>query len=398
MPGFINSSYKNYGTGDFQIYKQNNAINISFFNLLICFHKKYLYDVKNVDYIIIGLGIGGLAFAETLRNNNKSFVVFDNNLKGATTASGGVLNPTVLKRFTAAWNIEAFADYAIPFYENLGEKLQSEILTPVKIYRILNSVEEQNDWIVASGKNRMQPYLQSDLLKNNNGAINAPFKLGKVNKGYQLHPKKLISEYRLLLKQNNYLISEEFQSEFINIKGGTVAYKNYKARHIVFAEGAKVVKNPFFTLAVSPNVPKHFVGNKGEYIIIKAPELKINVVLKGSLMIIPLGGDLYKVGASYSRDDFSIDPTKEACEDISVKLKKMINCDFKVVDQVAGIRPTVKDRKPLIGSLNDGQNIYFLNGLGTRGLTMAPLLAKHLFDFIEEEKSLPKEVDIKRFV
>ena len=32
----------------------------------------------DVDYIIVGLGLAGLAFAEELENNDKSFVIFEN--------------------------------------------------------------------------------------------------------------------------------------------------------------------------------------------------------------------------------------------------------------------------------------------------------------------------------
>ena len=126
--------------------------------------------------------------------------------------------------------------------------------------------------------------------------------------------------------------------------------------------------------------------------------MKCDSILKGSVMLIPLGDDLYKVGASYGRDDFSMHITNEACDGISAKLKKMIACDFEVVDQVVGIRPTVKDRKPLLGVLLNNKPIAFLNGLGTRGLTMAPFLAKQLFDLLENNVSLPEEIDLNRFL
>jgi len=76
--------------------------------------------VKNVDYIIVGMGIAGLVFSKTLRDHGKSFVVIDSPKQGATKASGGVLNPTVLKRFTPAWNTVEFVLKAATFYESLA--------------------------------------------------------------------------------------------------------------------------------------------------------------------------------------------------------------------------------------------------------------------------------------
>ena len=136
---------------------------------------------------------------------------------------------------------------------------------------------------------------------------------------------------------------------------------------------------------------------KESILLLRLPDLKSEAILKGPVMIIPLGDDLYKVGASYGRDDYSTHTTQRACEEISEKLSKMISCDFRVVDQVTGIRPTVKDRKPLVGCLHSTKSVSFLNGLGTRGLTMAPQLAAHLYRYLEHDVPVPEIIDIKRF-
>ena len=41
--------------------------------------------------------------------------------------------------------------------------------------------------------------------------------------------------------------------------------------------------------------------------------------------------------------------------------------------------------------------MFVLNGLGTRGVMIAPYVSKQLFDFIEDEKPLEKEINISRF-
>ncbi len=353
--------------------------------------------MKKVDYIIVGLGIAGICFAETLLQQGKTLLVVEDGKKGATTASGGVLNPTVLKRFTAAWNASQFFERAIPFYKAIGERLHENCINPIGIHRIFYTVEEQNDWVVASDKNELSNFLSSEIQNNGNAALNAPLGIGKVIGGALLKPAELIETYREYLQKNEMLLSEILDYTLLDVTENSVSYKNYIANQIVFAQGAKVRDNPFFNLSVSPNGSKVFVGNKGEYLIFKAPKLQVTAVLKGPVMIIPLGNDLYKVGASYGRDDYSEGITASAREGIVSKLKKMISCDFEIVDQVSGIRPTVKDRKPLLGNFPETPNLYFLSGLGTRGLSMAPLLSEWLYDFIEKRKELPKEVDLRRF-
>ena len=61
------------------------------------------------------------------------------------------------------------------------------------------------------------------------------------------------------------------------------------------------------------------------------------------------------------------------------KLKKVIDVPYKIIGQAAGIRPAVKDRRPLVGIHKTHKNLAVLNGLGTRGVMIAPTLAKELF-------------------
>ena len=56
-----------------------------------------------VDYIIIGIGLGGISFCEQLKTHNKTFVVFDNASQKSSVVAGGLYNPIVLKRFTSVW-------------------------------------------------------------------------------------------------------------------------------------------------------------------------------------------------------------------------------------------------------------------------------------------------------
>ena len=67
------------------------------------------------------------------------------------------------------------------------------------------------------------------------------------------------------------------------------------------------------------------------------------------------------------------------------------------MNHLAGIRPTVKDRKPLVGTHLEYKKIHILNGLGTRGVMLGPSLANDLFQNIENGIALDNYIDIKRF-
>ncbi|WP_347373942.1 FAD-dependent oxidoreductase [Aequorivita sp. Q41] len=345
--------------------------------------------MKKVDYIIVGLGIAGISLCEQLQKHNKSFLVIDSGQAGATAKSGGVFNPTVLKRFTAAWNASSFYPAALKFYNQLSDKLQFNVFEETPILRIFKNVEEQNNWTVASDKKELQHFLSTDFLKNTNSAIEAPFGFGEVLGTAQIPPTNLLSAYKNHLQHIDSLLLEGFQYEMIQQQEDKVVYKNISAKKIIFAEGAMVVENPFF-----PNTA--IVGNKGEYVVIKAKNLSLEVLLKGSVYVIPMGNDTYKVGATYSRDDYSLNATEIAKEEIVSKLKTVINCPFEVVSQTVGVRPTTRDHRPLLGCLDENPKLVFYNGLGTRGFFMAPLLSEILYTYLEENNPLSNEIDIRR--
>ena len=63
----------------------------------------------------------------------------------------------------------------------------------------------------------------------------------------------------------------------------------------------------------------------------------------------------------------------------------------------AGIRPTMLDRRPVLGRHPEYPSLYVYNGLGTKGYMLAPLLSKEMADFILTETAVDKEVSLGRF-
>ena len=136
---------------------------------------------------------------------------------------------------------------------------------------------------------------------------------------------------------------------------------------------------------------------KGELITIHAPALDIDFLLKSTLFVLPLGNHLYKVGATFNWTDKTSNPSEEGKIELIDKLAKVINVPYKIMDQTAGIRPTVAGRRPLVGKHPKHQNLAILNGLGTRGVMIGPTVAKALYNHLENQEELEKDIDIIRF-
>ncbi len=344
-----------------------------------------------IDYIIVGFGLAGMSFTEILDRNKKSFVVFEDTSQQSSRIAGGLLNPVILKRFTLAWKVQEQIKHALPLYNRLEERFNSSFYNDLPVLRRFNSIEEQNTWAAAYDKPLLEPFLNPKLVhKDVYPTVDGSHHYGKVKNTGKIEIGKMLDVYIDDLIKRDCYTNKSFEYEKLEIDESSVSYKGIKAKRIVFAEGYGIKKNPFFKY-----LP--MIGNKGEYIIIKSPELKLNEVIKSSIFIIPLGDDLYKVGATYDHHDKELQTTEKAKTKLVKALELLLKVPFEVVNQIVGLRPTVIDRRPLVGKHNDFENLYVLNGLGTRGILIGPTIANELYDMIEENMPLDKEIDIRRF-
>ena len=343
----------------------------------------------SLDYVIVGSGLAGLMLCEQLRARGKSFLVVSNTSQQASIVASGLYNPVVLKRFNMAWNADQQLPVALSAYKKIESLLGIKIDDQRPIYRIFNSIEEQNNWFLACDKPKLQQFLVPKILDNNNPSIQAPFGCGEVKFTGRVDTKLLLEAYINHLKSNDLFVEETFDYSLLELNH-EVNYKKITAKNLIFAEGFGLRNNPFFnTLPLE--------GTKGELLVVHAPDLKCDVILKAAVFIIPIGNDNYLVGSTYAWNDYSNTPTESAKNELLEKLKKLILCPFKVVQQRAGIRPTVADRRPLVGQHETHKNLYVMNGLGSRGVLIAPSIAKDLIAHIEDDITLPKEIDINRF-
>ncbi|MFQ3173408.1 MAG: glycine oxidase [Flavobacterium sp.] len=344
-----------------------------------------------IDYLIIGCGLAGIAFSEIALQNGKTVFVMDNNSQSSSKIAGGLYNPVILKRFSEVWKAQEQLVFMDAFYTTVEDKIKTKVDFKKPILRKFFSVEEQNNWFAASDKKSLAPFLSTELIKKKYSGIESPYNYGEVLQTGHVDTAVLLKEYREYLFKNGMFAESSFEYELLEILSDRVRYKDIEAKNIIFAEGFGMHANPYFM-----QLPLD--GTKGELFIIKAPELGLDVIVNTSVFILPLGNDLFKVGATYNWKDKTDLPTEDGKLELIDRIKEIVSCDFEIVEHFAGVRPTVKDRRPLVGTHAVHFSIHVLNGLGTRGVMLGPTMAQALFDYIEKEIPLDKEIDIKRFL
>ncbi len=343
-----------------------------------------------LDYLIVGSGLAGMAVAKTLQGRGLSFLTYDQSAQGASQVAAGLYNPVVLKRLNLTWRGEELMRDSLPFYRKLQEELQLHADHPLPLLRLLHTPAEQNAWVEASDRPGLSSFLQPEFIANTNPHLTAPYGFGLVRDSGWLNTSLLLNAWAEKMVAAGHLKREQFDHKALVQKGTHWEYQGLQARKVVFCEGFGMMQNPFFNA-----LPLQ--GTKGEYLTIHAPELAEQRIVKSSVFLIPLGRDRYRVGATYAWNDYSHQPTEAAREQLLQKLKTFLRCPFTVQGQSAGIRPTVPDRRPLVGAHPEHRSLFLLNGLGSRGVLLAPFAADRLIRFAEEAEPLPEEMDLERY-
>jgi len=137
---------------------------------------------------------------------------------------------------------------------------------------------------------------------------------------------------------------------------------------------------------------------KGEVLILKCSGLKLNKTLNAGLFVLPLGDDTFKIGSTFTWEDLSPTPSESGKRELIEKFERITSAPFEIISHLAGVRPTVADRRPLLGSHPGCRKLLTFNGLGTKGVMLAPYFSSMLSNYVTQNQPLHPEVDIVRFI
>lgn len=340
------------------------------------------------DAIIVGQGIAGTALALQLDLEGKKLLIIDPNQNNASKVAAGLINPLVYKRVTKSWMADTLLPYAYQWYSELETQLNSSFLYKQAIIKLFNDQAHIDVWNKKHQQN-MSAYtdleafdVEKYLFK---GVVGA-----RVTKatGF-VDTKTYLKSAQSYLAAKHMVINDSLDYAQLNLEESPYTYLHYKAAKIFFCEGYQGAYNPFFSY-----LP--FSLTKGEGLDIQM-DSNIDQIFTKGFFIKPQGENIYKIGSTFNWEDKTTTPTKEARIAMEHKLKGLVDTPFEIKEHWAGIRPTVKDRRPLIGAHPIHQNLYIFNGLGTKGVMLAPYFSAELYRYAYLCDTLNEEVNIKRF-
>jgi len=320
---------------------------------------------KNKPFLIVGQGLAGTILAHHFLEAHIPFEIWDapDVYFNSSHAAGGIFNPVTGRKLEKTWLAEELFTYLPAFYARLEKSLKASFFFPMPLFRPFANAEMRT-WLEDRKSQIDHDYLdwtEEGVWVKEAGWVDVS-ELVRVSRAY-------FTELGIF-QERIYEPSDAFD-------------------RVIFCEGFHGQQNPLWA-----KLP--FLPAKGELMIFESEQPSKEYILSKNGFILPLGGDQFKVGASYRWDEFSNSETADAQAELLSKLNAMGVESFTSVSTRVGVRPATQDRRPFIG-MHPNLPIGIFNGFGSKGVSLTPFFAQAFVHEIQGVNELPFDVSIRRF-
>ena len=326
------------------------------------------------DYLIIGQGLAGSVLAYQLLSRNKTVAIIDEQKSStASLVAAGLVNPLTGPK---------------TFYKHIEKETAVTLFHEKTIYRPFASVQTLNDMEGRSSQPNYRKFIRCFCSHDKHSGFIQDIHGGVELFGAVLDVFLFVKTLRLFFAARAFLVNERFDENALQITDHEINYKGIRSSRLIFCSGHQIQESNLFGWV--PIAPV-----KGEILHLKIKE-NFETIYNKSCFIIPQSNGFYKAGSTYKRSDLAEEPSETGKNEIRLKLEALLKMSYETVKHEAGIRPGTVSRRPIIGFHPKYKNICIFNGLGTKGVSLAPYFSNQFVKCLEEGNNLDKEVDIKK--
>lgn len=323
------------------------------------------------DHIIVGQGLAGTTLAWALRERGFRVCILDRGDSGTSSQiAAGLITPVTGLRMAASWRYAEFFSFATAFYERIEQKTGSRFIHPGPAVRFFVDDTERAAFEKRAGT------LLRGLVGEPRDAVNAAW-FATEQGGFEMPAAArldaaayLEASRECLRREDSFHVCNLDVTHDIEFKPNGVWLPRFDlaAERVLFCQGFEAVEHALFR-----SLP--FNPAKGEILTLRIPELAERRVMHRGIWLAPLGGDRFLAGSTFDRERLDRVPTTAGHNEIVGRLRAMLRLPFEVIDHRAGVRPAMRDGRPVIGQHPANPRLGIFNGLGSKGALLAPFFA-----------------------
>jgi len=342
------------------------------------------------DVLIVGAGLAGsiLAYRLTLAGQ-KVLLVSDPSIPSASRAAAGLINPVTGQRLVLQDDIEVLLASAQHFYHDIEARFGINILHKREMLRVFRSEKEKAAWENRTRDPAYHPYIDHEL--HNDPGVNMDHGgFFQHHTGY-LDTNTMLDALHQWFRKQEILIEAPLLYSDVAIEPGSIQWQAVQAERIIFCEGWRGQKNPWFdwlpfqpvkgeilTLSTEAPIPEHII-NRGKWLL-------------------PINKETFKLGATYNWNECNETITDDAKQELLDAMEHIFltRPSARVVNHLAGVRPGTRDKQPFVGLHPEHAQLGIFNGFGSKGSLMIPWHAEQFRCHLMDGTPLPEQADIRR--
>lgn len=322
---------------------------------------------------IVGNGLAAHVLAQTLIQRGLEVEVFAADFPGAASkAAWGLLNPVHLKTRTLTYGALGF-ELALAFYSQCQERLDAHFMEPVVLRHYFRDESDNTRWIQAWQEGLHQHIHCGDTYVD-------------VLRAASISIPHFLSASQQDLERRGYWRNAVGQeAELMN-----VPVSNW----VIWAQGVWACSSSLFGwVPLRPSAGVQVEWNQ------PSSEFQPLVVHRGFFLgQDPANPSVHRLGSTYSWSQTPADHAQAEQELIQALPSYPEAQPPTALKFSLGYRPASGDRKPIVGHHPEFRNHLFFNGLGSKGLLLAPQLADLMADIcVHSPREIPPEINIARF-
>ncbi len=341
--------------------------------------------------IIVGAGLAGGTLAWQLHVRGVPVILVDREEQHTSSkVAAGLIAPLSGPRLLPSWRFDEAWAAATRFYRSIEERFQTRVLHPKTKLHLFTDAAER-DLFHAKRAAEYAHFVAADSPAIDPDIFAAP------HGGFEMsHAAWLdVPAYLNLIKSDfasrgSYRTADIDPAADLRWNGPTVEIPRLglTADLVIWCEGPTAPRNPFF-----PGV--RFSLAKGEILTLRIPDLRDERILYRGVWLFRVEEGVYRCGSTYEWADLESGPTAAGRENILARLRQFLKCPVEVVDHTAAVRPVIEDRIPMAGYHPHCRQLAFVNGLGSKGALLAPLVAEQFIKATDEELALTRPCGIR---